>query len=219
MLSPFSALQWHRQPPPGVSQSLVCSPLHILKSSLALLTATLHLRLLQELLHGSQLPGELCGMQRGGRGGEGLSASLDPSQAVTAISMSRFFSWLLLLGVAALWLHLGTLSFMGKRGEGAAALVFEASSAVFNIPEEHKIHELFSEGHTFLHVPRLNTVPVLQIRAREQCYTRTRCDWDHAGASSRDHSLTAAWSAADRAGPQVFLLGGTFFHQFHSSLA
>lgn len=46
----------------------------------------------------------------------------------------------------------------------------------FNIPEEHKIHELFSEGHTFLHMPSLNTVPVLQTRAMEQWYTRMGCD-------------------------------------------
>lgn len=35
----------------------------------------------------------------------------------------------------------------------------------------------------------------------------------------RDHRLTAAWSAGNTGGPQVFLPGGDFFHQLHSSLA
>lgn len=47
------------------SHSPLFAPLHILKSSLALLTAAVQLRLLQELPRGSQVSGELCGMQRG----------------------------------------------------------------------------------------------------------------------------------------------------------
>lgn len=43
-----------------------------------------------------------------------MRASLDPSQVGTDTSVSRFLSQLLLLGVVALWLHLGTLSFVGK---------------------------------------------------------------------------------------------------------
>lgn len=109
-------------------------------------------------------------MQRGDGGGEGLGASLDRSWVGTAISMFWFLSWLLLLGVAALWLRLGTLSFMGKEARGLQLppLVFHASSAVFNIPEEQKVHELFSEGNTLLCLPSLNMAPVLQIRAMDQ---------------------------------------------------
>lgn len=156
-------------------------------------------------------------MQRGGGGGEGL----DPSWAGTAISMSWFLSWLPLLGVAVLQLHQSTLSFMGKgvKGLQLTPLVFDASSATFNIPEEHEIHELFSEGNTLLCLPSLNTVPVLQIRAMEQWGTRMAPDGTMLVASSRDHSLMAAWSAGDAAGPQNFLPGGDFFHQLHSSLA
>lgn len=117
-------------------------------------------------------------MQRGGGGGESLRASLDPSWAGTTISVSWFLSQLLLLGVTALQLHLGTLSFMGKgvRGLQLTSLVFNVSSAVCNIPEEHKIHELFSEGNILLCLPSLNMVPVLQIRATEQWGTRTGPD-------------------------------------------
>lgn len=97
--------------------------------------------------------------------------------------------------------------------------MFVASSAAFNIPEERKVHELFSEGDTFLCLPSLNVVPVLQIRAMEQWCIRMGCDGTTLVASSRDHSLTAARSTEDIAGPQVFLLGGNFFHRLHSSLA
>lgn len=160
-------------------------------------------------------------MQRGGGGGEGLGASLDPSQAGTASSVSWFLSQLLLLGVAALQLHLGTLSFMGKevRGLQLTCPVFDASSAAFNVSEERKTHELFSEGNTLLCLPSLNIVPVLQIRAMEQWGTRTGPNGTMLVASSRDHSLMAAWSAGDTEGPQVFLPRGDFFHQLHSSLA
>lgn len=96
--------------------------------------------------------------------------------------------------------------------------VFDASSAVFNIPEEHEIHELFSEGGMLLCLPSLNVVPVLQIRATEQWCIRVGRDGTMLVASSRDHSLTAAWSTGDTAGPRVFLSGGDFFHQLHSSL-
>lgn len=47
-------------------------------------------------------------------GGQSLRPSLDPSQAGTDASVSWFLSQLLLLGVVALWLHSGTLSFVGK---------------------------------------------------------------------------------------------------------
>lgn len=47
-------------------------------------------------------------------GGQSLRASLNPSQAGTDTSESWFLSQLLFLGVIALRLHLGALSFVGK---------------------------------------------------------------------------------------------------------
>lgn len=117
-------------------------------------------------------------MRREDRGGEGLEASLNPHQAGIAISVSWFFSQLLLLGAAALCLCLGTLIFTekGMRGLQLTSLVFDALPAVFNIPKEHKIHELFSKGNTLLCLPSLNMIQILQIRAAELWSTRTRLD-------------------------------------------
>lgn len=44
-----SAVQWHRQCPPSISQSLACCRLHLLRFSPCLLTTRLQSRLLQEL--------------------------------------------------------------------------------------------------------------------------------------------------------------------------
>lgn len=110
-LSPISAVQWHRQCPPRVSQSLACCPFHLLKSCPGLLTARLQPGLLQELP--PQLPA--AGRLYVGCKGEAEVGNAW-EQAWTLVrlsqpSVSRFLSQLLLLGVAALWLHLVTLSF------------------------------------------------------------------------------------------------------------
>lgn len=44
----------------------------------------------------------------------------------------------------------------GVRGLQLTSLVFDDSSAAFNIPEGCKIHELFSEGNTLLCQPSLS---------------------------------------------------------------
>lgn len=62
-------------------------------------------------LHTCQLPG---GSVWGEGGGYSLRTSLIPSQDETDTSMSWFLCQLLFLGTVALWLHLDTLSFVGK---------------------------------------------------------------------------------------------------------